>query len=420
MRKMIPAAILTAMTLVGVAGCSGGSDSSDSGSGGTTTLDVVAFEGGGSEPAGIPEINAAFEKKYPDVKLNFKYVANTEYDQYNNTRLAAGTAADVLLASTTRMRQWEDQGYLTDLSDQPWVSRQLPNTQPYGQIDGKTYGFVQQNMPVGMYANMDLLKKAGIDQVPTDFPSLLADLKTLKDGGYNGFLLPNLTGWSMEPLSQSLAANLVDPDWALGYDAGTTHFDPTWAPVIDRIKDLLTEGQVDGKTMNGIEPFNAGLGEFETGDWAFIIQGGWSLQAIEANAKFAFTFNPMPGGDAGTEPKTATFIGSQWTVNAASKNQQAAKDYVNFMSQPEQDAIYLKAENSFSTLTDVPAPDMPNATAIGDAFAAGNTSPAPIAYLRSPKAEQSLWDVGTSLFNDPSQSTSDLLQKLDSTIPATK
>lgn len=400
------------------AGCSsgGGSTSSDSSK---VTLNVVGFEGGGTELAHIPEINQAFEAKYPNVKVNYEYVANANFAQYNNPRLAAGNAADVLMTNATFLQQWQKQGYLADLSDQPWVKYVYPNVQPFGEVGGKTYGFIQQNTPIGLYANLNILKKAGISEVPQNWPEFTSDLQKLKAAGQPGLLLANQTGWTSEQLNIALAANLLPQSWGPGYDPGTTNWYPTFTPVFEHMQQLLTSGLVDGKLMNGIEPFNTGNAQFAAGNWAFTLMGAWELQHFEQTAKFDFSMNPFPGGGAGTKPTGVTFVGSGWSVNKATKHLQAAEDYVAFMASPEQDGAYLQAENSFSTLTNVPSPEMPKATAFVDAFNDGRTQVSSIEYLHFPNYEPEFWKVGTSLFDDPQQPIAPLLKQLDQTIPKT-
>ncbi len=417
MRKSIAAVAIVAALGLALAGCS---SSGSTGSSSKVTLNVVGFEGESTEVADIPTINAAFEKKYPNIKLNYKYVSNSEYDQYNNTRLASGTAADVLMTNPTRVQQWVKQGYLADLSDQSWVKNLLPNVAPFGEINGKTYAFTQQNIPIGLYANLDILKSAGIDTVPQTWPDFIAALQTLKAAGKPGLMLANQTGWTSEQVSMALAASLVPNSWGPNYDKGNSTWYPAFSPVFDRIKQLLTSGLVDGKLMNGIEPFNVGNSQFIAGKWAFTVMGAWELQAIKAGAKFNFSLNPMPGGDAGTKPKSFTFVGSGWGVNAASPNKTAAKEYVAFMTEPTNDGGYLAAENSFSTLKNVPSPTMPNATEFVAAFNDGRTTPSPIEFIQYPSYEQKFWNVGTSLFDNPSQSNQSLLTTLDQTIPKTK
>jgi raffinose/stachyose/melibiose transport system substrate-binding protein len=296
----------------------------------------------------------------------------------------------------------------------------LPNVAPFGQISGKTYALTQQNIPIGLYANLDILKKAGITDVPQTWPDFLTALQKLKAAGQPGLLLANQGGWTSEQLTLALAANQLKPSWGPGYDAGKTSWNPTYTPVFDQIKQVLTSGAVDGKLMNGIEPFNTGNADFAAGKWAFTVMGAWQLQSFTQNAAFDFSFNPFPGGGSGSQPYGVTFVGSGWGVNAGSAHKDAAEKYVAFMADPANDSRYLAAENSFTTLKNVPSPKMSKATAYVDAFNAGHSQVSPIEYLHYPTYEQEFWKVGTALFNDPSQSTATLLKQLDSTIPKTK
>ena len=417
MRKSLVAVAILAVVGIGLAGCA--SSSGQTGPNDKVTLSVVGFEGGGTELAAIPEINADFMKKYPNITLDYKYVAQAQFDQYNNPRFAAGNAADVLMTNPTRVQQWQKQGFLSDLSTESWVKKVLPNIAPFGEVDGKTYAFTQQNIPIGMYANLDILKKAGINTVPQTWPEFIADLQTIKTSGQQGLLLANQGGWTSEQFAMALAASLVDNNWGPKYDSGNSSW-LAFSPVFDRMKQLLTNGLVDGKLMNGVEPFNAGNGQFAAGNWAFTIMGAWQLADFEKNAKFNFSLNPIPGGDAGTKPKSFTFVGSGWGVNAASPHQVAAKQYVAFMADPANDSRYLAAENSFSTLSNVPSPTMSKAMPMVDAFNDGRTTPSPIEFIKFPTYENEFWKVGTSLFNDPTQSNQSLLSTLDKTIPKTK
>lgn len=406
-------ACAAAMTLGACSSSSSGSPNAK------TTLTIVGFEGGGTELADIPQINAAFEKAHPNITINYKYVANTEYEAYNNTRLAAGTAADVLMVNPYYETTWVQQGFLADLSDQPWVSQQLPQVAPFGKKDGKTYAFMQQNIPIGLYANLDLLKQAGISSVPQTWPDFITDLQTLKAKGLGGIEIPNLQGWDAEQLSLALAANLIPSTWGAQYDSGGSTWAATWSPVIDHIKQLLTSGLVDGKTMNGIDPFVQGPANFAAGKYAFFVDGGWDLSHYKQTASFQFSLNPFPGGPAGSTPKTFTFIGSGWSVNSQSANQAAAKEYVAFMAQPAQDGAYLAAESSFTTLGNVPSPDVAQAAPVSAAFKAGDTSPSQIEFIADPDSETKYKPQLSALFSNPGMSDASLLGTLDQQIKKT-
>ncbi len=415
-KKLIATLAVSATLALALSGCSAASGENNDG---TTTLNVVGYVGGSAEPANIPEINAAFEAANPDIKVKYKYVQNTAYDQYMNTRLASGSAPDVVMTDPNRIRQWGKEGYLADLSDTPLASTMLDSVTPFAQVEGKTLGVILQNVPIGLYANMDILSKAGIDEVPQDWPSFLESLDKLKAAGQPGLLLANQTGWTSEQLMFALSASLIPADWAPNYDDGDSKFNPTWKPILERIQELLTDGYVDGKTMNGVEPFSDGNSLFAQGKYAYTIMGAWQLQSFAKDADFDFTLNPVPGGDAGTEPASFTFVGLGLSVSSASKQQEAAQKYVEFFTEAEQYTGFMKAETSFTTLKGVDSLPLEHADSFVEAFNDGRTVPSPVEYMKAPDPETTTKNVGSQLFDDPTQSLTSLLDQMDAGIAKT-
>jgi raffinose/stachyose/melibiose transport system substrate-binding protein len=399
------------MVLAAITACGGGGQSNA-----PTTLNVVAWKGGGTEIAGMDVINAAFQQAHPEYKLEYKYVS-PDYETYVNTRLAGGEAPDVLMADRYKMLKWYKQGYLADLSDQPWVSRMYPNLKNFNSIKGKTYQLNSENAPLGLYVNLDLLKQAGINEAPTTWKQFLDDLAILKAKSINGFLLPNKGGWEGITLSLLLASNLVDKDWAGKYDSGQSTFNPSWAPVVDKMKALLSSGLVDPKLMLGLDPWSDGPTQFKTGKWAFFPQGAWELSDFTKGTNFNFALTAFPGGDAGAEPKTFTFVGAGWVVNSKAKNAAGAKAYLNFFSQPAQASVFLKAESAFSTLVDVESPAISQEQPVLSSYKKGNTVPSAIEQLNFTDGEDELGKAMQSIFVNPGVSTTTILQTLDKQIP---
>lgn len=394
------------------------SDGASDGTAVTNKLTVVAFKGGGTELAGMPELNAAFEKANPDIDLEYKYVS-PDYDAYNNSRLAAGDAADVLMVDRQKVVKWVKQGYLMDLSDQPWVSRMNSDLEYFTSIKGKTYQLAGENIAIGLYANLTLLKSAGINSVPKTWPEFMSALQALKARKISGLMLANKGGWTGEQLALALAANVVEKGWAEKYDASGSSFAGSWGPVIDRIKALFSADVVDPKLMLGLDPNNDGMPQFKSGKWAFAINGAWALKDVAQSAKFDFSLNAFPGGEAGTPPKTFTFVGAGWAVNSRAKNPEAAKKYVDFMSKPANSSVMLKAEAAFSTLKDVETPDVPHARPAIESFKAGNSIPSPAQILNFSDAETELQKGIEAVFANPGTPTERIVKALDSQIPKT-
>jgi len=412
--KIVAAAAVVAAVGLGAAGCA-----PTSGGSGSKVLTVVSWKSADKNEGDMKEINKLFEKAHPDITLKYTWVDNPDWLTYNNPRFAAGTAADVLMLDRVKMNAFASQGYLADLSDQPWVKRMYPNLAPFNQYDGKTYQFNAENIPIGLYANMDLLAKAGITQVPTDWPSFIDDLGKLKAAGIGGLVVPNKGGWMGEQISLELAASLVPKGFTSKYDAGKAKFDPTWEPVVDRFKELFSKGLVDPATSEGLDPNVDGVPQFQAGKWAFMVQGAWALTGIQQNASFKLSLNAFPGGDAGAKAKAFNFVGSGWFINAKAKNPTAARTYLDFLASPKIETLFLKAEAGFSTLKNVPSPSNDAASAIRASFDAGDVTPSMAQTLNDPDAETGITKGIENIFLNPTAPSSDSTKMLDTLVKPT-
>lgn len=204
--RCLTVATTVAAMAMSLAACGGGS--SDSSADGTVTIRVQAWKGGGAEPANVAEINKAFEKANPKIKVDFEYItANDTYTQKLQPELLGGKAGDVIMVDTDRMKKWGASGYLADLSGESWASRIAPDAKPFAQSDGKTLAMPMELIGIGMYANMDLLKKAGITEVPADWPTFLADLAKLKKAGIDPISLPDKGAWTGASVFQAASTD---------------------------------------------------------------------------------------------------------------------------------------------------------------------------------------------------------------------
>ncbi len=103
-------AFTAVVTVLVLGGCSSG-DPSTTTEDGRTVLSVYGWKGGEGEPANVAEINAAFEKANPDIKLEFEAIpANEAYSQRVQPELLAGTAADVIMLDSKPSRDMGEVG----------------------------------------------------------------------------------------------------------------------------------------------------------------------------------------------------------------------------------------------------------------------------------------------------------------------
>ncbi|AVV45179.1 ABC transporter substrate-binding protein [Streptomyces sp. P3] len=370
--RCLAVATTVAAMAMSLAACGGGS--SDSSADGTVTIRVQAWKGGGAEPANVAEINKAFEKANPKIKVDFEYItANDTYTQKLQPELLGGKAGDVIMVDTDRMKKWGASGYLADLSGEPWASQIAPDAKQFAQADGKTLAMPMELIGIGLYANMDLLKKAGIAEVPADWPTFLADLAKVKKAGIDPISLPDKGAWTGSSVFQAAGSTLVyqkNKQWDADFLAGKTSFDPDWKEPLEQLKTLEDKGYLNWKNELGIDEWSQGAQDFSAGKSAFWYQGAWMVSNVK-KAGFPVSFAPWPGGAAGTKPNSMLFSGTMWAVNSQSEQGDAARKYVKFWSQNENLAKYLEAEHAESPFTGGTTPQSTETKVFTTAFTDG-------------------------------------------------
>jgi raffinose/stachyose/melibiose transport system substrate-binding protein len=348
MRFTRPLALLGAAVAVtsGVAACSSASSGNSSGQ---TTLTVESWKGGGAEPANVAQVDAAFEKAYPNIKLDFSYVPpNDVYQEKLQSQLLAGDAADVIMVDPQHVQSWGKSGYLADLGSQSWASEISAPLKPFVSYQGKLLASPMELSPVGLYVNMDVLAKAGITTAPTDFPTFIADLAKLKAAGLPGYSFPDSQGYMAEFVTLMSAATTVyrqTPDWDQQFMQGKVSFTTSFQTPLEQIQQLGS--YVNFADAVGTDETTTGEPDFIAGKSAFYAGGSWLAEAIE-KANFKLAFIPWPGGDTGTQPSALVFPGTMWAMNAATSHTTAAEDYINFWSQSQNLAPYLSSEAAIS------------------------------------------------------------------------
>ncbi|MFF1539661.1 ABC transporter substrate-binding protein [Microbacterium sp. NPDC058269] len=339
-------AITIAVTAVVLAGCSSGGASTTT-EDGQTVLKVYGWKGSEGEPANVAEINAAFEKANPDIKLEFEAVpANEAYSQRVQPELLAGNAADVIMLDSNLLATWGKSGYLADQSSAEWADDIIPEVESFATYDDAVLGMPMEAIGVGLYSNTDLLSEVGVNEVPTDWDGFVDALTKLKAAGHDPITLPDKAGWTGAMALLNAAATTVDKGWDEEFYQGDASFSD-WRPAVEQLLDLQEQGFIDWKTELGEDEWSQGADDFAAGDTGFWLQGAWNLGGVtEAGINSQFT--AWPGGEAGSDPNELLFVGTMWGVNEASPVKDAAAKYVDFWSQPENLDLFLQAENAIS------------------------------------------------------------------------
>ncbi len=354
------AALATAVIALagGLSSCSSGSNSAGSTATASSADVDAALQKGGTLTywgwaTGSQQQVAAFEKAYPNVKVNYVNAGtgNDEYTKLQNAVKAGSGAPDVAQVEYYALPQFELTKSLADLAPYGFdslKSKFSASTWSSVSAGSSIYALPQDSGPMALFYNKAVFDKYDLT-VPTTWAQYVADAKKLhaanpdayitSDNGDAGFTTSMIWQAGGHPFStdgDTVTINLSD--------AGTKKWADTW--------NELVENKLVSKTQGWTQDWFRQLGN---GEIATLPTGAWMPGNLEANATAAkgdWRVAPMPTYDG--NPVTAQNGGSSQAVLAQSQNQALAAGFVRWLNSSEAStSLFQKLGNFPSTTTDL-------------------------------------------------------------------
>lgn len=268
------------------------------------------------------------------VTINLEMPAPDQAKDILKARLASGDAPDVFdVHATQDIPTFYKAGYLTDLSDQPFVGKLYDGVKQTVTHDGKVLAVPMESLSWGYLYNKKMFADAGITP-PQTLDEMKAAIDKLKAKDMTPFLLAFQESWVPQLMTALSLGGLVSsehPDWVAKMSKGEASYADVQA-IFDIIDLIMQNGSK--------KPFEVGSGQgstdFANGKAAMWVQGPWMAESIfKVNPDFEFGVAPLPvsNNPAGTMINLAT--STSLAVSSTSKNAEAAKDLVNFILDDE-------------------------------------------------------------------------------------
>lgn len=310
----------------------------------------------------LEPIVAAFEKKYPKVKVNLENVGtgNDHYTKLQNAVKAGSGAPDVAQIEYAALPQFALSDSLEDLT--PYGAADLKaqyTASTWGSValNGGIYALPQDSGPMAMFYRADVFEKHDIE-VPATWDEYIAAAKKLhaadpksyiaNDAGDAGFTTSMIWQAGGKPYTINSA---TDVNVNL-QDDGAKKWTSNW--------NQLVEGKLVAPVASWSDEWYKGLND---GTIATLIIGAWmpaNLESGVAEAAGKWRVAPMPTYEAG-KPATAENGGGGDAVMKQSKNKAAAYGFLEFSNGTEGAAIHAANGGFPSTVADLEADSFVNA-----------------------------------------------------------
>ncbi|KRF18418.1 ABC transporter substrate-binding protein [Paenibacillus sp. Soil787] len=306
------------------------------------------------------EIIADFTKE-TGIKVDLQIVPADQYASVLKSKLAAHEGSDISLIwpQANAAQFLPDENFL-DLSKEPWVSTLTDGAKRDGTFNGRFIGWNPEgeNAGWGVMYNKELFSKLGLE-VPKTFNDFVALSEKIKASGVTPIYEPLKDTWHsgiwlalMGPAGEKNNAGLFDK---LNQNTGNFADVSQFETFLTQYKTLYDKGYFGKNTFS--DTWDKAIPSLQSGQYAMFM--ATANMDIANKAQYPnFDFSkwgefPVPFADNKT---LAVYDGSLIRViNKNSKNIDAAKQYLSYISRPDVLAKFYAASGLNPAFKALPA-----------------------------------------------------------------
>lgn len=297
-----------------------------------------------------PEIMTAFEKA-TGIKVVGEYVAFSSLFETIEVKVGSGSPdIDVISVDGPMVAAYATRNYIIPLdkyfSDDE-KKQLISSSLNAGTWDGKFYAPPMCTSAQLLWYNTALLDQAGVkirdndpdnrltwDEVEKMAKDTLAVVDPKKTKGISGIQFQQVgRTYQMCPIANSMGGKNIGDD---GYTADGVINDTAWVNAMTWLQGLYSSGlSAKGVTASEVPNY------FSSGKIVFMAGGTWAAKNCDKAGMSTYGWTYAPAFK-GFEDKVATGTGSwHFGVNTASKNPDAAAEFIKYMTIGEGSDMYL-------------------------------------------------------------------------------
>jgi len=282
-----------------------------------------------------------------------------------------GNPPDIMLANYNyEVARFVQRCALTDLSETDAAVNIRDDLQPlmdqYGSCEGRTSALPYSVMAASVIYNKDIFEQQGLE-VPQTWDELLAVCDQLKAAGIDPFYATFKDDWTVgQGWYDYTAGGSVDTIAFFdalaqeGVNVGPhseVSFQKDFAEPMDRMMQLADEyTNADAASR----AYGDGNLAFAKGEAAMYLQGPWAFSEIAKTAPdLPLGTFPLPMTDDPADLGVRVNMDLAAMIPEGSRHQEAARDFLEFLYEPQNIEEYNASQLGFSPTTDAPAPDDP-------------------------------------------------------------
>ncbi|MFD4603796.1 ABC transporter substrate-binding protein [Streptomyces sp. NPDC058464] len=308
--------------------------------------------------ADVTGLIAAFEKKYPKIKVKLSVPAAGAIMTQVRTQLTAGTAPDVIRVwpaggNSLSIQELSKQHLLKDVSGSSWTKDLTAANKSAMSVDGKVYGAPVTVTGIGALYNKQALADLGVGE-PQTFSDVLNLCAKAKAKGKSAFSVGAKESWTTQMYTYALTSSLVygpDPNFGTEQAAGKTTFaDSGWKKGLEEFQEMIKKGCFQS-SPNGTS-YDESISRVAKGDSVAVVIATNAEAALKQKAPSGTQFGlfALPATDNAADTYQVGGIGSAYAINAKAKNPGLAQKLLDFIASPQGVSLVSTATGSGNAL----------------------------------------------------------------------
>ncbi|ALC88255.1 sugar ABC transporter substrate-binding protein [Bacillus sp. FJAT-22090] len=309
------------------------------------TEDVAKYE----------KVIALFNETNPDIQVEFSPTKNTEYNTVLNTALQAGEGPDIFhLRPYAAGLKLAAAGFVEPITDLKGLDQFSDDYLAASRgEDGKQYGVPLNISSTQFFYNKKIFADQGLE-VPTTWDEFMEVNEKLLAAGITPIAMGTKESWLLSLTHGIVGPGVVDGNaFADKLVTGERDFtDPAFVESIEVMNDLKKyfPANSEGLGMEDIRTL------FAMEQAAMFPLGSWEIPVVnELNADLDYGFFPMPS-KTGNQTVT-TWVDGSFAINANSKNKEAAKTFLEFLTTKEFGELFVEEFKMISALPGITSND---------------------------------------------------------------
>lgn len=269
----------------------------------------------------------------PDVKLTWEATENQAYKTKIKAAAQADEMPDIFFTwSCAFLKDFVDAGrvYCLDTVYQDYKTELTSNMLNNVTFDGSIYGVPLTMNIVGLFANMDLLKEVGYDEVPGTYEEFIACCDALKAKDITPFGCSGGETWCVTEYLESVIEKYCGAATLDALFAGTDSWNnEDVAAAVDIFQGMIDDGYFkDFATVSAMTNDEV-KADFIAGKYAFYMNGTWNCADFASHPELNVQVAEFPVIDADKSQLGQLIGGPSDTlaVAASSANAEVAAKY---------------------------------------------------------------------------------------------